>query len=262
MKILFWIPAFVGTTIILSSCSTEFNPATGRQETLMYGDDKEAAIGASVALQVEKTMKFNNDVDINARVEGILHKIAAVSDRRDMVYAIRVIEDEDDVANAFSLPGGYVYVYKGLIDLVASDDQLASVIAHEVAHVTAKHAMKRLQGAYGAMILQGGAIASGNYALAAGIDLAASSILMKNSRADEYEADALGVKYMRLAGYDPSQMKVMLAKLLEHQAKEPLRPLNYWRTHPYLPQRIAMASQIAAGKADFRDYLNMTGEEH
>ena len=142
-----------------------------------------------------------------------------------------------------------------------NDDQLASVIGHEIAHITAKHAIKRLQGAYGATVLQVGAIASGSGALAAGINLTASSFLFANSRDDEFEADKLGVKYMREAGYDPLQMRLMLGKLLAHENKQPLRPLNYWRTHPYLPQRMARADAEAKGAAEFKDFLNITGED-
>ena len=240
-------------------CFSEFNPATGREETLMYGDEKEKSIGASASLQVEKTVKFNTDVDVNERAERILKRIVAVCDRKDLVYTVRVIED--DGINAFSLPGGYVYVNKGLVDLIGNDDQLAAVIGHEVGHITAKHAMKRLQGAYGAMVLEGAAIASGQGSVVAGVGIAADSLLFANSREDEFQADHLGVRYMKRAGYDPSQMRVMLGKLLEHQMKEPLRPFTYWRTHPYIPQRMARAAQAAKGAAEFRDYLNITGEE-
>ncbi len=244
---------------VVLGCSTEYNAATGRQESFMYGDDKEAAIGAAYALSIDKQAKLITDVDINQRAETILKRIVAVCDRQDIVYTIRVIDD--DLVNAFSLPGGYVYLYKGLIDLVKSDDELASVVAHEVAHIVAKHSMKRLQAAYGAMILQGGAIAARQFQLAQGINLTTASVIFANSRDDEFESDALGVKYLRLSGYDVSAMRSMLAKLSAHQAKEPLRPLNYWRTHPYLPQRIARASQKADRHGAFRDYLNTVGED-
>lgn len=249
---------FIFLLLILCGCSTQYNTATNRQETLLYGDEKEKNIGASMAIQAEKQFMIDSDVDINERVDRILKKIVAVCDRQDLVYTVRVI-DEDDV-NAFSLPGGYVFLFKGLIERVKNDDQLAAVIAHEVAHVTAKHAMKRLQGAYGAMALEGLAIASGSGAAAIGTSLTASSVFLHNSRDDEFEADRLGIKYMAKAGYDPSEMRGMLAKLLEYQNKLPPRPLMYWRTHPYIPQRMAQAS-MATGKTEFRDYLNLTGED-
>ncbi|MBI3314634.1 MAG: M48 family metalloprotease [Candidatus Omnitrophica bacterium] len=255
----FFVAIGLSCLAFLCGCFSEFNPATGREETLMYGDEKEKNIGAAASVQVEKTVKLNTDVDVNERAEKILKRIVAVCDRKDLVYTVRVIED--DAVNAFSLPGGYVYVNKGLVDLVTNDDQLVAVIAHEVAHITAKHAMKRLQGAYGALVLQGAAIASGQGGMAAGVGIAADSLLFANSREDEFEADRLGVRYMKRAGYDPSQMRVMLGKLLEHQMKEPPRPFTYWRTHPFIPQRMARANEAAKGAAGFRDYLNITGEE-
>ena len=245
--------------ILFAGCSTEFNPATGRQESLMYDDEKEKNLGAGAALQVEKSLTMDNDVDINERVEKIFDKIVAACDRQDLIYTVRVIDD--DVMNAFSLPGGYVYIYKGLIDRVKSDDELAAVLAHEVGHITAKHALKRIQGAYGATVLEGVAIATGNGAIARGVFLGTNTIFFQNSRADEFEADHLSIKYMKKAGYDPRQMKVMLGRLLEYQAKQPPGVFNYWRTHPYIPQRMALAEQAAKGSMEFRDYLNITGEE-
>ena len=89
----------------------------------------------------------------------------------------------------------------------------------------------------------------------------ASSVFLINSREDEFQADRLGVKYMRLAGYDPHQMKPMLAKLLDYQNKRGLQPKSYWRTHPYIPLRIAKVDIEASNKNQFKDYLNLTGEE-
>ncbi len=244
---------------ILMGCETQYNAALHHQETLLYGDEKEKSIGASAALSVEKTSKINTDVDVNERVRRVLDKIVAVCDRQDLVYTIRVVDE--DVMNAFSLPGGYVYIYKGLLDKMDNDDQLAGVIGHEVAHIVAKHALKRLQAAYGATILEGAAVASGHINMAAGMDLAISSVFFENSREDEFQSDRLGLKYMSLAGYDPHQMKIMLGKLLKAQTKLGLQPKSYWRSHPYIPLRIAKVDQEANGKVQFKDYLNLTGEE-
>lgn len=249
----------IAIVCLCSGCASQFNPATNRQETLMYDDDREKAIGASVALSVEKQLKFSYEIDVNERVEKILNRLEPVADRKDVVFTIFVVDDDE--VNAFSLPGGYLYINKGLIERVKNDDQLAGVIAHEMAHVTAKHSIKRLQGAYGATILTGAAIASGNGEFAAGIDLAASSVFFANSREDEFEADELGIKYMKSAGYDPIHMASMLQILLDYQNKQPPRRFSYWRTHPYIPQRIARADARVKGRTEYREYLNLTGEE-
>lgn len=242
-----------------AGCETNYNAALNHQETLFYSDDKERNLGASVALSVEKQLKISTDIDINERVEGIFRKIVDVCDRKDIIYTVRVI-DEDEV-NAFSLPGGYVYIYKGLIDKIDNDDQLAGVLGHEVAHIVAKHSLKRLQGAYGATLLQGAAVVAGQPAVAAAADLTASSMFFINSREDEFQADRLGVKYMKLAGYDPRQMKFVLAILLKEATKRGPQPKSYWRSHPYIPMRIAKVEAEASGQMQFKSYLNLTGEE-
>ena len=250
---------FLICCLFLVGCETEYNSALHKQDTLFFGDEREKSLGASAALSVEKTMKIDTEVDVNERVEHILRKIVAVCDRQELVYTIRVIDD--DVMNAFSLPGGYVFIYKGLIEKMDNDDQLAGVIGHEVAHVVAKHSLKRMQAAYGTTILEGAAAATGHGALAAGIDLTASSVFFQNSREDEFQADRLGLKYMKLAGYNPNQMKVMLGKLLAYQNKLGPRPMTYWRTHPYIPLRMAKVDQESSGGSNFKSYLNLTGEE-
>jgi predicted Zn-dependent protease len=242
----------------LAGCTTEYNLATQQQETLLYDTDKEVKIGEAVAPRIEAQFKVITDVDVNERVERILDRIVAVCDRKDLVYFIKVLDD--DPINAVSLPGGYVYVFRGLIDKVDNDDQLAGVIAHEVAHITAKHGVKRMQNAYAALLLQVASTqANGN--VAGGTNLALNSLFLEYSQQAEFEADRLGVKYLKKAGYDPKAMAQFLRKLKEAKEKEPLQAHSYWRTHPYLSQRIGMANQAVTGKLEFRDYLNMTGDE-
>ena len=244
-----------------SGCASEFNLATQQQETLIYGTDKEVSIGNALARQFDKNYEINTDVDINERVEKILDRIVAVCDRKELVYSIKVIND--DVLNAVSLPGGYIYINKGLIDAVKTDDQLASVIGHEVGHITAKHAIKKLQAMYGYTLLQLGAIGGARSGqLAQGLEAAFLTLFTEFSQDDELLADKLGIKYAKKAGYDPQGMTEMLAILKAKQDKEPARPYSYWRTHPYIPQRIASANQAISGQIEFRDYLNLTGENN
>lgn len=223
----------------------------------MYGTEKEVSIGEAVAAKLEEQHEVITDIDVNERVQGILDRIVEVCDRRDIVYFIKVVDE--DIMNAVSLPGGYIYVFKGLIEKVDNDDQLAGVIAHEVGHITAKHAVKRIQSAYGALILQGIA-AQSNARVAQGVNLALTSLFMEHSQQDEFESDRLGVKYMKLAGYDPGEMVKLLGKLKEEQEKSPIRPHSYWRTHPFIAQRISIVNQAITGKMEFKDYLNLMGE--
>ena len=235
-------------------CTTEYNLATQQEETLLYGTEKEVKIGEAVSAQVEQQYKVVTDVDVNERVERILDRIVNVCDRKDIVFFIKILDE--DIMNAVSLPGGYIYVFKGLIDHVDSDDQLAGVIAHEVGHITAKHSIKRLQASYAAMLAQIlSTQANGN--VAGGVGFALTSLFLEHSQQDELQADKLSVKYLRKAGYNPQGIVEFLGKLKEEQEKAPIQPYSYWRTHPHLPQRIAVVNQEVSGKIEFKDYLNI-----
>ena len=241
----------------VSGCTTEYNLATQQQETLIYGTDKEVRIGDAVSVRMEQQYDVVTDVDVNERARRVLDRITAVCDRKDIVYFIKVLDK--DTMNAISLPGGYVYIFKGLYDELKTDDQIAGVVAHEVAHITARHAVKRIQNAYGAMILQGLATQS-NTKVAQGVNFALISLFSEYSQQDEFEADRLGVKYLKKAGYDPSAMVEVLVKLREDQEKSPAREYSYWRTHPFIPQRISVVNQAITGKLDFKDYFNLMRE--
>ncbi len=239
-------------------CATEYNLATRQEETLLYGTEKEIKIGEAVSRQIEAQYKIVTDVDANERVEQILDRIVAVCDRKDLVYFIKILDE--DIMNAVSLPGGYLYVFKGLIDHAETDDELAGVIAHEVGHITAKHSIKRMQASYGALLAQIlSTQANGN--IAGGVGFALNSLFLEHSQQDEFQADRLSVKYLKKAGYNPEGIGGFLAKLQEEQEKAPVQPYSYWRTHPHLPQRIAVVNQEVSGKIEFKDYLNLIGNE-
>ena len=245
-------------TVFLQGCTTEYNLATRKQETLLYGMEKEVKIGDAVAPKIEAQYDILTDVDVNERVGRILDRIVAVCDRKELVYFIKVIDD--DPINAVSLPGGYVYVFRGLIEKVDNDDELAGVIAHEVGHITARHGVKRMQNAYAALILQVASTQT-NARVAGGVNFALNSLFLEHSKQDEFEADRLGVKYLKKAGYNPKAMVAFLEKLKIEKEKAPRNRYSYWRTHPYLSQRISVVNQEITGKLEFRDYLNLTGND-
>ncbi|MCB9772669.1 MAG: M48 family metalloprotease [Candidatus Omnitrophica bacterium] len=246
-------------TIFLSGCASEYNLATGKEERLFYSSERESNLGAAVAEQIAKDMKFVNDIDSNNRVRAIFDRLVAVSDRKDLVYTIRIVDD--DTVNAFSIPGGYVYIYKGLLNKLKDDDQIAGVLGHEIAHITAKHALKRIQKSYGYTLLQVAAIGSGDGDLAQGVHVILTSLFFAYSREDEYESDELAVKYTRKAGFDPKKMIDVLEVLKKEEEKSPVRRANYFRTHPYPNERIAVVNKTVNGQIGFRDYLNLTGSD-
>lgn len=245
----------------LSGCSTEYNVVTGEEETYYYSTDKEVAMGWAIAQQIDKEYKFAQDPLIQKRVEDIGKKIAAVCDRKEIDYHFYVLEDDE--VNAISLPGGYVYINKGLIDKVANDDELAGVIAHEVGHIVARHSIKKLQAMQGYSILRllvaatPGSGQAGNAA-----DLAFIELLTGYSREDELLADQLGARYEKLAGYDPHGMLHFLEKLQEINKRKPLRPKSYFKTHPYVPDRIRIVKQELGEDISFKDYINIEQETY
>lgn len=249
---------FILFAAVLSGCATEFNLATGREESLMYGTDKEVALGDKIAAQLEKQFGIVYDVNVNEKAQRALDRIVEVSDRKDLVFVIRILDDE--MVNAVSLPGGYIYLFRGLVEKMETEEAFAGVIAHEVGHVTARHSIKRLQAAYAQMLLQGAAIAAQDPDLAYGATAMFNMAFLEYSQQDEFEADRLAVKYMKKAGYDPRGVLRVLEILQETERRAGIRPKSYFRTHPHIPERIAMVRKEIRGYLEFRDYLNVTGE--
>lgn len=249
------------SVIFLSGCSTEYNIATKQEEVFYYSTDREVKIGESIARQVEKEYKFAEDPLEQKRVEDIGKKIVSVCDRKDIDYHFYVLEEEE--VNAVSLPGGFVYVNKGLLDKVTNDDELACVLAHEVGHIVARHSIKKLQAIMGYSILrlltapipQAGDV--GNAA-----DLAFAEIMTGYSREDELLSDQLASRYAKLAGYDPHGMITFLKKLEEINRRKPARPYSYFKTHPYIPDRVRIVKQELGEKIEFKDYINTEQNTH
>ena len=214
-------------------------------------------MGRRIAAGIEENPDIVLDPDplMTERVKLIGQRIAEVSDRKEVNYTFRII-DMDDV-NAFALPGGYIFIFRGLIEKVETDDELASVIAHEVAHVVARHSVKRLQGGIGFTILQIlMAVTSPSVSNVRGINAAFGQLVMSYSREDEALADKIAVKYLRKAGFDPMAMISFLKKLQEVNREAAIRPYSSYRSHPHIADRIRMVKQELLGEIDFSDYMN------
>lgn len=244
--------------IFTSGCVTqEYNTATGKSDIVFVSTEKEIDIGASIARGIENNPEIKLDPDplMTERVNKIGQKIANVAERKEVKYTFRVIDKDD--ANAFALPGGYVFVFKGLVEKVESDDELACVISHEIAHVVARHSINRLQGSIGLDILRIlMALTAASRTDSGRIDAAFGQLMMSYSREDEALADKLGIKYAKEAGYNPMAMISFLKKLQQINRDAPIRPYMNYRSHPYIADRIRMIKRELTGDIDFSDYMN------
>ncbi len=247
--------------VLLSGCSSEYNIVTGEQEAYYYSTDREVAMGKSLRKEIEKQYKPVDDPLVQKRVRDIGKRIVSVCDRKDISYHFMALDD--DQVNAVSLPGGYVYVFKGLIDKVSGDDELAGVIAHEVGHIVARHSIKKLQAmmSYNLFrLLTSQVPSSGEVGAAA--DIAFTELFLGYAREDELLADELGARYEKLAGFDPRGMLTFLKKLQDIDRRKPLAPINYFKTHPYVPDRVRTVKQELGEGMDFTDYINIEEKPH
>ncbi|MBI3458292.1 MAG: M48 family metalloprotease [Candidatus Rokubacteria bacterium] len=247
--------------LALPGCvGSSFNLATQQEEYTITSTEKEVAVGRKVARQVVEEIPVVADEALQQRVRDIGQRIAAVCDRRELVYRFAVIADDD--VNAFSLPGGYVFVNDGLVKKTANDDELAGVIAHEVAHIAARHAVKRYESNLGLQIVQLASLAARRGAATGGFSVAARAAQLAYARQDELEADRLAVKYLQAAGFEPKAILAFLEKLhglhsgkAQYLPRGVVRP-QYAMTHPFVPERILAVKEALYGVADYIDYLN------
>ncbi len=245
--------------LFLSSClSSEYNVATHRQDVFFYSTEKEVTMGRNIAKAISKEFKLSNSPYDIQRVQKIADQIVEVIDRQELSYYFYVIlEDEkgESHINAFSLPGGYVYIFKELLDML-DDDELAFVIAHEIGHIVSRHHIKRLQAAMGYnLLLIASAQAPADPEFSRGLSFAIVQMLVAYSREDEFNADELAVKYCQLAGFDP-KAGIEVQEKLYKESKKKLRPISYFRTHPYTAQRIRRIKERLHLPLGVEDYIN------
>lgn len=223
--------------------------------------EKEMAIGRQLAAEVEQQSKMVDDPMITEYINRVGQNIVLHSDAK-VPFTIKVI-DSDEV-NAFALPGGYFFVNKGLILAADNEAELAGVMAHEIAHVAARHAMEN-QGKgtlmqYGALagIIFGGPIAATVLQNAGGILAGLASL--KFSRGAEEEADNLGVQYLYAAGYDPTALATMFEKLAAQNKKKPGTLAKLFSTHPQNAERHDHSLQLVARFPEKEEYVISTSE--
>jgi metalloendopeptidase OMA1, mitochondrial len=234
---------------VCAGCYT--NPVTGRKSVVAIPPSQELALGEQSFTEMKKAEKVSHDPIMNARAQRVGQRIAkAVGDKMPEAKWEFVVFDSKDL-NAFALPGGKVGVYTGLLQLAESDSELAIVMGHEIGHVIARHGAERITERIGLAGL--GAIAglvldnntdpgTRNLVLGAYGVGAAVGVEFRHSRANETEADRMGVVYAAHAGYDPRAAVSFWEKMTKQKTetgKSGGKLPTLLSTHPAEPKRIA-----------------------
>lgn len=242
--------------LLIPGCiTTEYNVASHSEDLFFYSTEKEVAMGQNLSRQISRTYKLSQDSLTLEKLDRIGARLAEVCDRRELSYYFQLLEEEEK--NAFCIPGGYVYMFRGLLEELENEDQIAFVLAHEIGHIVARHHIKKLQAAMGYNLAVLATLpANKSPDFYQGLSLAVAQIMAAYSREDEHTADELAVKYMEKAGFYPAAGIEVLEKLYDLHKKEPLRPLSYFRTHPYVPQRIKRIKQSLGMEIGISDYIN------
>jgi predicted Zn-dependent protease len=206
-------------------------------------DNQEVQLGKQINQQlVRQEIRLNRNEQINRYVEQIGERLAKVSERTEIPYTFQVVDNQS--VNAFATMGGFVYVNTGLIKEADNEAELASVMAHEIAHIVGRHAIGQMREA---AIANGVAAVAGldrNVAIQLGVELA---LRRPNSRKDELEADQLGLENLKQAGYAPYGMVSFMETLLKSGGSVPA----FLSTHPGTPERINALEQAIDPKTAY-----------
>lgn len=251
-------------TITALACAR--NPVTGNRELSLVSEEQEVQLGQQSAKEIAQTMPPYQDEKLQRYVEGIGKRMAAASERPNLPWSFTVVDDP--TVNAFALPGGPIFVTRGILTHMNSEAELASVLGHEIGHVTARHSVQQLSKAQLAQLGLGvGAILSEQVAQYGGIAAAGLQLLfLKYGRDAESQSDELGFKYMMKQGYDPNEMDDLFVTLERASALAGAGRVPEWAsTHPDPGNRAAVARERAAkvgataGKVGRDEYLAHLG---
>ncbi|UVE18256.1 M48 family metalloprotease [Pseudomonas sp. LS44] len=197
----------------LAGCAT--NPATGESNFVMMSEQQELDLGARANQDIVKQYPRYEDAKLQAYVQQVGERVAKHSHRSNLNYVFTVVDDAD--INAFALPGGYIYIHRGLLAYLSSEAELAAVLGHEVGHVTARHSVQQQSQSMAWNVL-GQAVAIGTGVGAAGdlTNVLGTAMVRGYGRDMELQADGLGAQYLARSGYDPQAM-VEVVKVLKSQ---------------------------------------------
>lgn len=202
---------------------------------------QEVELGANAAAQVDTTLPLIHDAAVTRYISALGNRLAKVTDTRNLQWHFSVVDSRE--VNAFALPGGWIYVNRGLIERAENLSEVAGVIGHEIGHVTKRHSVEQMQQGQGvglgAVLLCTLTKACNSGVGETAVNVAGSALFAKFSRADEAEADAEGVKTTVKAGIDPHGIPDMFRILLAERQNNPSAVDAFFASHPLEEDRIA-----------------------
>ncbi len=225
-----FLPFAVLAMVVLAGCASG---GGGSSISL----DQEWQLGNQMAAQVAQQVRFNNDPVANSYLRAVGERIHAQTPLANRPFDFHIVDDPS--VNAFSLPGGHIYINTGLIGAANKADELAAVIAHEESHVVARHVIKQAEQQQEISVI-GSILLGQNPGVLQQLvaQVLAGGAMARFSRADEKEADDLGLRFMAAAGYNPQGMLDMFQTLLSLEHSRPSAVARFFQDHPGTQDRI------------------------
>jgi predicted Zn-dependent protease len=235
-KRFFILAVLLFSLFFLYKCAV--NPVTGKKELMFIPESTEINIGKKVDLGVKSQYGLYDDKQLNQYVSTVGQSIVPFTHRPKLKYHFSVLDSS--VVNAFAAPGGYIYITRGLLALLNSEAELATVLGHELGHVNARHSAKAMTRTIllNLGLVIGSALSEDIKKYAPFVSIASQVLFLKYSRDNEYQADSLGVRYARRAGYNSGVMIKFFKSLRKLEAKGGHTLPNFLSTHPLTVKRI------------------------
>ncbi|GJM05709.1 MAG: hypothetical protein DHS20C09_17050 [marine bacterium B5-7] len=256
MKMKYLIPLYFLSFLAISSCAV--NPVTGKQDLVLLSESDELALGRKTNADVLKQYTVYDNPALQHYVQNIGAKLAAKSHRSNLTYSFTVLDSKE--VNAFALPGGYIYITRGLMAYLNSEAELAAVLGHEIGHVTARHSVRQhsatqltnIGAALTSIFVPGMTQASSQL-----VQFAGGALLSGYGRTHELEADRLGAEYLARANYNPEAMLDVIRVLKNQEVFDKEQALAEGRetrayhgvfsTHPDNDTRLKEVIDMAKG---------------
>ena len=247
---------FIFGAIFYTGCAT--NPVTGKQDLVLMSEEDEINLGKKAHQQIMQQYRAYDDPALQSYVERIVDELSQKSHRSNLVFHVTVLDSPE--INAFALPGGYVYITRGIMAYMNSEAELAGVLGHEIGHVTARHGVRQHSvGTLTGIGAAAAAILTGSSAVGEAANYGGTALVRGYGREHELEADRLGAEYLARVGYDPEEMINVVGilkdqedfdkQLAKEEGREPRSYHGTFATHPSNDKRLQEVIR-AANKFD------------